>query len=181
LQGSQAPGDRDGSSERDAVLDKGCGKVGYSSLRRGTAQVITGEAGRQGAAKSEQGSLDRWAIAGRRSLLYSAAPHAAPSAARASSAGGAMRAGINGSLSAISSPAAQTARALAVVVDSRNSQEPPGRWKSPGLAAFASIAGPVIERSPLAVPIRKACRAADRVAMILILANIFGFDKAHSG
>ncbi|MCU1330344.1 MAG: hypothetical protein JWN34_5714 [Bryobacterales bacterium] len=102
------PGDRDGSSKRDAVLDKGCGKVGYSSLRRGTAQVITGEAGRQGAAKSEQGSLDRWAIAGRRSLLYSAAPHAAPSAARASSAGGAMRAGINGSLSAISSPAAQT-------------------------------------------------------------------------
>src|SRR5580693_5053717 len=76
------------------------------------------------------------------------APESAPHTKRAINPTGAVRLGVEGSLSAMSSAIASTVKMATAAVDPMNASRVPARLSQPRCAAQAVIAGAVIERIP---------------------------------
>jgi hypothetical protein len=106
----------------------------------------------------------------RPALVASATPHKQPRAMRAISPGGAVRAGVFGSLSAISSMAAKTVRTMSVTGRSMKASLVPAKSSQPRFAAQQTTAGAVSERSPVRLPRRRQKRSK----VMIVAMRLFG-------
>src|SRR5580698_4812842 len=93
------------------------------------------------------------------------APESAPQIKRAISPTGAVRLGVEGSLSEISSAMASTVKMAPAAVDPMNASRVPARLSQPRCAAQAVTAGAVNERIPDTMPIANA-RTKTKVALM---------------
>src|SRR5208282_3232881 len=84
------------------------------------------------------------------------APESAPQKNRAISPTGAVRLGVEGSLSAISSAIASTLKIATAAVEPMNASREPARFSQLLRAAQATTAGPVNDRIPETIPIANA-------------------------
>jgi hypothetical protein len=93
------------------------------------------------------------------------APERAPETKRAISPTGAVRLGVEGNLSAMSSTIASTVKMAIAAVDPINASRVPARLSQFPCAAQAATAGAVRDRIPDTIPIAKA-RTKTKVALI---------------
>src|SRR5580692_11650276 len=93
------------------------------------------------------------------------APERAPATKRAISPTGAVRLGVEGSLSAMSSTIASTVKMATAAVDAINASRVPARFSQFRCAAQAVTAGAVRDRIPDTMPIAKA-RKKTKVALM---------------
>src|SRR6516225_1768404 len=84
------------------------------------------------------------------------APEKPPAINRAAKIGGAVRAGVLGSLSLTSSPTARTVRTITVIRLATQDAQVWSKSIQPRNAAQATTAGAVSERNPATTPINKA-------------------------
>jgi len=93
------------------------------------------------------------------------APESAPQKNRAISPTGAVRLGVEGSLSAMSSAMANTVKIATAAVDPMNANREPAKFNQFRRAAQAATAGAVKERSPDTMPIANARNRTKGVLM----------------
>ena len=91
-------------------------------------------------------------------LVASATPQNPPKTMRAIRPGGAVRAGVFGSLSVVSSRRASSVKILRVAGCARNASLVPAKCNQPRCAAQHTTAGAVSERSPATQPRKKQRR-----------------------
>src|SRR4249919_2323329 len=94
------------------------------------------------------------------------APDRAPHTNRAINPGGAVRLGVRGSLSTMSSTTANTVKMMTAAPDPMNARRDPARFSQLRCAAHAATAGPVKDRIPETMPIANARTKTKVVLMV---------------